>query len=206
MTTIKCPFCGADNNNTNIKCEICGTELISNDPDVFTVNNAFPDFDGNVTVLPSGEKFFKICVKFFLLMTLGPFLICTLAFIVVGSYELISEHNQAKNYLETEGRLVGYKDHTYNDDGDVVCTAIYEYTVRGTTYQGSPKKLSSTSSFKETVPVKYNSDNPAEYVISADWNQLLIFGIAMLLVLITIFISVKVWFGWKKRESLYESR
>lgn len=49
-----------------------------------------------------------------------------LIFTGVSSYLIISENISAKNYSQAEGILVKYDNIYYNDNGDEVCTGIYE--------------------------------------------------------------------------------
>ena len=56
--------------------------------------------------------------------------------------------------------------------------------------------MHSTSALKSidinaSVRVKYNPNNPSEYVMNSGWNTLLIAGIIILIVALVIFISVK---------------
>lgn len=122
----------------------------------------------------------------------SPWFLIGLVFIGVSSYSNISDNNKSKNYLETEGILVSYENCQYDDDGDELCNAVYEYTVNGVTYKGSPNLLSNRSGFKQTATVKYNPNNPSEYVMNLGWNGLLIVGIIMVTVVLVIFISIKI--------------
>ena len=122
----------------------------------------------------------------------APWFLIGLVFIGVSSYSNISDNTKSKDYLETEGKLVGYKNCQYDNDGDELCDAVYEYTVNGVTYKGSPNLLSNRSGFKQTTLVKYNPNNPSEYVMNSGRNGSLIAGIIMVTVVSVIFISIKI--------------
>lgn len=71
---------------------------------------------------------------------------------------------------------------------------MYEYKVNGVTYKGSLSLVKSNpEEFKQTLIVKYDSNNPEEYVMEAGWYKLLIVGTIMIIVVVAIFISVKVY-------------
>lgn len=53
--------------------------------------------------------------------------------------------------------------------------------------------MSNNSTFKQTVTVKYNSNNPSQYVMNSGWNNFLIGGIIIVTVDAVIFISVKTY-------------
>ena len=75
------------------------------------------------------------------------------------------------------------------DEGKELCKGLYEYTVDDVTYNGSPNSLSNRSGFKNITTVKYNPNNPNEYVMDSGWNTLLIVGIIIIAVALIIFIS-----------------
>lgn len=179
MNTTKCPSCGGENKNTNIRCEFCETELNHTEQ-----NDNFFNID-------LGSKKIKHIPNIILIVIIAPWFLIGLAFIGISAYSTISDNNKTKNYLETEGKLISYDNCEYDEDGDELCNAIYEYTINGITYKGSPNLLSNRSEFKQVATVKYNPDNPSEYVMNAGWNNLLIFGIIMIIVVLIIFISVK---------------
>lgn len=187
MNTIKCPNCGYENKNTNIRCEACGKELNHIEQSDNFLNN---DYQKNVKTIDLGSKKVKCITSVILIFVLVPWFLIGLFFIGVSSYSSITDNNKSKNYLETEGKLVSYENCQY-DDGDELCSGVYEYTVSGVTYKGSPNLLSNRSGFKQTIIVKYNPNNPNEYVIDSGWNWLLIVGIIIVSVVVVIFISVK---------------
>ena len=188
MNTIKCPNCGYENKNTNIRCESCGKELnhIEQSDKFFNKDNS----QINVKTIDLESKKVKCITTVILVFVLAPWFLIGLFFIGVSSYSSITDNNKSKNYLETEGKLVSYENCQY-DDGDELCSGVYEYTVNGVIYKGSPNLLSNCSGFKQTIIVKYNPNNPNEYVIDSGWNWLLIIGIIMVSVVVLIFISVK---------------
>lgn len=187
MNTIKCPNCGYENKNTNIRCESCGKELNHIEQSDNFLNN---DYQKNVKTIDLGSKKVKGITSVILIFVLAPWFLIGLFFIGVSSYSSITDNNKSKNYLETEGKLVSYENCQY-DDGNELCSGVYEYTVSGVTYKGSPNLLSNRSGFKQTIIVKYNPNNPNEYVIDSGWNWLLIVGIIIVSVVVVIFISVK---------------
>ncbi len=187
MNTIKCPNCGYENKNTNIRCESCGKELNHIEQSDNFLNN---DYQTNVKTIDLGSKKVKCITSVILIFVLALWFLIGLFFIGVSSYSSITDNNKSKNYLETEGKLVSYENCQY-DDGNELCSGVYEYTVSGVTYKGSPNLLSNRSGFKQTIIVKYNPNNPNEYVIDSGWNWLLIVGIIIVSVVVVIFISVK---------------
>ncbi len=191
MNTIICPNCGHENKNTNIKCESCGTELNHVEQSNNFLNNDYSQL--NVKTIDLGSKNVKHISSVILIFMLAPWFLFGLIFIGVSSYSSINDNNKSKNYLETEGKLVGYENCQYDDDGDELCDGVYEYTVNGVTYKGSPNLVSNRSGFKKTVIVKYDPNNPGEYVINSGWNILLIVGIIMTIAVVIIFVLVKIF-------------
>ena len=187
MTPIKCPKCGYEPTTTNSRCEACGKALNHIEQSDNFLNN---DYQKNVKTIDLGSKKVKGITSVILIFVLAPWFLIGLFFIGVSSYSSITDNNKSKNYLETEGKLVSYENCQY-DDGNELCSGVYEYTVSGVTYNGSPNLLSNRSGFKQTIIVKYNPNNPNEYVIDSGWNWLLIVGIIIVSVVVVIFISVK---------------
>ena len=179
MNTVKCPSCGHENKNTNIKCEACQTKLnYVAQEDVKTIN--------------LGSKKFKFILNAILIFITAPFFLGGLFFTYASSYSLITDYNKSKNYLETEGKLVGYDNCRADNEGDEMCKAIYEYKVDGVVYNASPNASRNQSGYSKTATVKYNPNNPSEYIMDSGWISLLITGIAILGVVLTIIISINV--------------
>lgn len=181
---------GQEKKNTNIRCESCGTELNHIEQNDNFLNKDYSHT--NVKTIDLGSKKAKHITSAILIFIFAPRFLIGLVFIGVSSYSNISDNNKSKNYLETEGKLVSYENCQYNDDGDELCNAVYIYTVNGVTYKSSPNLLSNRSGFKQTATVKYNPNNPSEYVMNSGWNGLLIVGIIMVTVVLVIFISIKI--------------
>ncbi len=195
---MKCMNCGAENKNTNIKCECCGAEL--------RTENNFLNKDYSQVEKPNidlNSRPMKVITTVILVIILAPWFLAAVAFTGVSAYSIISDNNKSKGYSETVGTLVRYdrREKTghkgYTDSGNPLCTGVYEYTVDGVTYQGSPKQISNKSDFEQTILVKYNPDNPSEYVMDSHWNILLISGIVMILVVVGIFIAAKIYLNKK---------
>ena len=189
MNTIKCPNCGHENKNTNIRCESCSTELNHIEQSNNFLNNDYSQT--NVKTIFLGSKKSKHIKGVNLIFKLAPWFLIGLAFIGISLYSSITDNSKSKNYLETEGKLISYENCQYDNDGDELCYGVYEYTVNGVTYTGSPNMLSNRSGFEQTATVKYNPDNPNEYVMDSGWNVLLIVGIIMVSIVTIIFISFK---------------
>ncbi len=102
-----------------------------------------------------------------------PILCVTLLVWGVFIYQYASQNIKAQNYLETTATLV-----SYNSEG-----ATYEYIVDGVTYEGSPNLIS--NEYDETIKVKYNQDNPKEYVMDEQLPKLI--TIATICLCIVIF-------------------
>jgi len=176
-----CNKCGKENKSTNIRCEYCGNELNTIDQNYNQVN---------IKQIDLSSKKVGCLSSAVLIFFLAPWFLIGLVFIGVSAYSSITDYNQSKNYLQVDGKLVGYENCEY-DDGSELCNAVYEYVVNGKTYQGSPNLLSNKSGFKSTAVVKYNPSNPSEYVMNSGWNSLLIVGIIMVIISSAIFISIK---------------
>lgn len=189
MNTVKCSNCGCENKNTNIRCESCGIELNHIEQSNNFLNKDYSQ--ANVKHIDLRSKKAKRITSAILIFILAPWFLVGLAFIGVSSYSNITDNNKSKNYLETEGKLISYENCQYDDDGDELCNGVYEYTVNDITYKSSPDLLSNRSGFKQTAIVKYNPNNPNEYVMNSGWNGLLIAGIIMVTVVVVIFIAVK---------------
>ncbi len=190
MNTFKCSHCGKENKNTNIRCDSCGIELshvVQND------NSFNKDYSQiNLKTIDLGGEKAKHIASSILIFKLAPWFLVGLTFIGVSIYFIISDSNKSKNYLKTEGKLVGYDNCQYDKDGSELCNGVYEYSVNGIIYKGSPSLLSNRSGFKQVVTVNYNPDNPSEYVINSGWNGLLLVGIIMVMIVLAIFISDKI--------------
>ena len=179
-----CPKCNNENKSTNIRCEYCGNELnsISNEQNIYPIN---------VKEIDLSDKKVGCFSSAIMMFFLAPWFLFGLIFTGVSAYSNITDYNQSKNYLEVEGKLVDYENCHY-DDGDELCNGVYEYNVNGETYKGSPNLLSNRSGFKKIITVKYNPNNPSEYVMDSGWNILLIVGIIMMVIPAVIFISTKI--------------
>ncbi len=187
MNTNKCPNCGYENRNTNIRCESCGKEL--NNANYTSINQKLPQLDEKT--IDAAKKRANLISNIILVFMLGLQFLVGIVFIGVSLYFNITENYKSKNYLKTEGKLVDFDNCQYNNEGNETCNAIYEYVVNSVTYKGSPSVLSNQSSSEKTVTVKYNPNNPSEYVINSDFNYLLITGIIIITVVSLIFVSAK---------------
>lgn len=182
-----CPNCRNENKNTNIKCEFCSTQLID-------VN----DFNQQGVITSNGNivetKEIKVSTKkvgflsnILILIFVGPWLLMGIAFLGIGLFSSISEHNQTKGYEQTTAILKDYKNCTH-DDGSELCEAIYEYQLNGITYSISPNLLSNRDGFDKSAIVYYNPNNPSESVMHAGWSILTIVGFIIVIVVIVIFV------------------
>ena len=189
MDNIKCLNCGQENQNTNLRCIYCNAELkpIEQSSNFLNVDYS----QENAKAIQSNTKKAGHIANIILVIVLIPWFLIGIAFVGISSYSMMNDNGKSKGYLETEGKLVDYVDCQYDEDGAELCNGLYEYTVDGTTYKGSPNLLSDRSGFKSTITVKYNPNNPSEYVMNSGWNTLLIAGIIILIVALVIFISVK---------------
>ena len=190
MDNIKCPNCGQENQNTNIRCIHCGTEL-----NHIESNSNFLNVDysqENEKNINSNIKKFSHIATAILVIVLIPWFIIGTAFIVISLCAIISDNSKANGYLQTEGKLVDYVDCQYDEDGNELCNGLYEYIVDGTIYKGSPNLSSNRSGFKKSITVRYNKNNPSEYVMDSGFNTLLIVGIINLGVTLIIFTAAKI--------------
>ncbi len=187
MNGMKCPNCGNENKNTNIRCEFCGAELNSIEP-----NDSFHNSHTLQIKLDLESKKVRYIINAIFIFLFVPWFLIGVAFIGVSTYSNISDYRNARNYLETEGKLISYENCEYDRDRDELCNAVYEYVVDGVTYTGSPKRLSTRTGFKETLTVKYNPNDPSEYVMDSGWNGLFITGIIIVAVVLILFIGSKI--------------
>lgn len=115
-----------------------------------------------------------------------------LSLMLISSSSKIDENNKTKNYLKDEGKLVDYTNCQYDDEVEL-CNGVYEYTVNAVVYKALPNLLSNRSRFKEIAIVKYNPDNPSEYVMDSGWNQLMIVGVIMVIIIIIVIIDIVIF-------------
>ena len=188
MNTIKCPNCGYENKNTNIRCELCKTELNYIDSNNNFLNRDYSQQEYETS--KSKKAIIIIVVNAILLLMFAPFLVVGI-FFTVKSFDFSSvDGKNIENYLETEGRLVDYDMSGKTDDGRTLYKGIYEYKVNGITYKGSPNYSSTIrSDIEENVKVKYNDNNPNEYVIDLGFN-IVIFLCGIIAVSIALMIII----------------
>lgn len=79
MNTVKCPICGQENKNTNIRCEFCGTELHDNSKN-------------NVEISDSDRKKVKRIIRIILIVLFAPWAIVALAAIAGSTYLFITDN------------------------------------------------------------------------------------------------------------------
>ena len=116
------------------------------------------------------KKVFMI-IKIIFIFCAVPFLLVGTIFVSVSGYNIILNSNKTKGYLKTNAVLV---DQRNCQDG--VCEAI-------------PDELS--NNFEKQKSLKYNPDNPEQYVIDSSWGILLFIGSLCLAVPIVEFIIMK---------------
>lgn len=177
---MRCRNCGSENRNTNIRCDFCSADLISE----------YNNVDQNFQKIFLGNKTTKRIYNIVLVLLLIPWLFIGLTFIGVSAYSKVSDFIKSKNYITANATLVGYSDCERRDEEEL-CSAIYEYEVDGITYKASSSLISNKSNFSQIDKVKYNPENPKEYSMNKGWNSLLIVGIVMVTVVIIIFISTQ---------------
>ncbi len=167
---MKCANCGKENPDTNIRCEFCGQKLQQMDNKKNINNNVIVD----EKTMNKAVKKLKMVITTIILIVLMPFFVIEFFTIINYSKELKSEDIQSKNYIKTVGIQI-------SEDK-------YEYTVDGVTYTGSPNLLGRKN--EKTTTVKYNPDNPEEYVMSDFWKKSIAFII--LVIFIELFIAIVV--------------
>lgn len=152
------------------------------------------------------SKRVKVITTVILVVIFAPWFLVGTALIGVSVYSVISDNIKTKDYSETVGTLVGYEqyeerfdeedderdDEEDADSRELLCKGVYKYTVNGTIYQGSPNRMGNESDFEETILVKYNPDNPSEFVMDSRQKTTLIYGIIIILVVSVIFIVIKI--------------
>ena len=195
--SMKCLNCGCENNITDTRCRLCGYEL--NHKQIMKTEESINDekeYVGKADyVTKSSEVKKNTKIIAFLPWCIG--VVVALIFLIVGLGNTIAETYKAKGYLETEGTLAYVKYEkdklkvTYKSISKGGYTGVYQYVVDGQTYMGSPNKVGNSGDIKDKVKVKYNPNNPSEYVISGDWAQMNIMGIIILGVIIVAFVQLK---------------
>ncbi|MBQ9198705.1 MAG: DUF3592 domain-containing protein [Lachnospiraceae bacterium] len=198
---MKCPSCGSENKNTNIKCEICGAVLHPEEEEKYeAAKNVESPFYGNNSEIDGISKTLnsrKVNSKnigcfsnVILTIIMIPWIFAGLVFIGVSIYSLINNTRRASDFVEAEGTIVDFVLQR-SGRGDKRYNAIYEFEVDGTKYTASPDKEGTKNSFKKTAKIMYNPENPNENLMSAGWGSLLVTGIIMEIVIIAIFIFIK---------------
>lgn len=190
---MKCPTCGSENKNTNIKCEVCGTVLHPEEEDYSlfdsNINPKYVDRQKTVNRLEYINKRKKGigCLSNVIISAiLIPWILAGLAFIGVSLYSIISNIKVSKNYDETEATLVDYVKKS-DIEGKDYYIAIYEFEVDGVKYTASPDKEGSKNSYKKTAKVKYNPEYPNENLMASGWGSLLATGIVMEIIVAIIY-------------------
>lgn len=176
MNTVKCPNCGNENRNTNIRCEFCNRVL----------NSVSENDHQNLFATQLNNTTARKILYVFLLCSFAPFFFMGLIFIGVSTYFKFLEYHQSKNYLKTTGNLINYEKCVK----DGLCQAVYEYEVNGIIYSGTPNYLSDESKLKEHMIIKYNPNDPSQYIIASEWNDLFIAGIVMVVLFIIMIIVI----------------
>lgn len=172
MGDVRCAECGAKNKNSNIRCEVCGAEL-------HTENNEIIDKDQiNLEVMQHrfdiswlDKNLFKIVNIVFLPFVVAAVWLLVVLLLELSSYSTFSDNIKALGYPGTTGDLITSECNDANEQG--ACRAVYKYTVGNDVYKASSKKVGRKSEFKDVVTVKYNPDNPKEYVV-CPWLWILI--------------------------------
>lgn len=174
MNNVICPTCGYENKNTNIRCENCGTRLISEEKKDKVV---FETFSGSLTFFPKKSKLFIILMSIIFILFILPQIVIGSIIIVEG----VDEDNISElvNGVETVGRLVEHNDNSKLYE--------YEYDVSGHKYFA---ELNSIFKPKSSITIKYDPDNPAEYEISSKFNFSTISGMLIILKAIIEFIGI----------------
>ena len=198
MDNIKCPNCGQENQNSNLRCIHCNAKLNSTESSGNFLNVDYSKETAK-NIYSNTKKVSHIATAI-LIIILIPWFLGGLVFIGIYLYLNITDHNKAKNYFKTDAKLIKY-DCFYDEEGNE-CSAIYEYIVDGVTYRVSPNVISNSSGFKQTTTVRYNPDDPNEYVIDFDWSYLLITGIIIDSIVTLIFIILKKSIN-KKLDEIY---
>ena len=194
---MKCPSCGSENKNTNIKCEVCGAELHPEEEDRSildsNINPTYVDRQKIVNGLDyinKRKKGIGCLSNVIISIILIPWILAGLAFIGVSLYSIISNIKVSKNYDETEATLVDYVI-KMDSEGKEDYKAIYEFEVDGVKYTASPDKVGSKNSFKKTAKVKYNPEYPNENLMASGWGGLLATGIVMEIIIAIIYIGIR---------------
>lgn len=194
---MKCPSCGSENKNTNIKCEVCGAELHPEEEDRSildsNINPTYVDRQKIVNGLDyinKRKKGIGCLSNVIISIILIPWILAGLAFIGVSLYSIISNIKVSKNYDETEATLVDYVI-KMDSEGKEDYKAIYEFEVDGVKYTASPDKVGSKNSFKKTAKVKYNPEYPNENLMASGWGSLLATGIVMEIIIAIIYIGIR---------------
>lgn len=81
-----------------------------------------------------------------------------------------------------------------NDDGDILYSQTFEYTVCGTLYTVTSKSSSGSNPFKlgDTVDIKYNPENPSESYNRHDLKSFIWMVIFLLIITSTLSV-IMIW-------------
>lgn len=186
-----CKNCFKENENTNIRCEFCDTDLNNINDDSNFLNK---DYTRQINIDSKHSGCFSYAIIIFIL---APWFFVGLAFTVISGLSIISDYNNSKNYIKIQGNLVEFNSCRYDENQQELCNAIYEYNVDRITYKASPNRLSTKSEFSSTIIMKYNPNNPSEYIINpidSGWLSIFIIGIITIIFVVIIFIAIKVKF------------
>ncbi len=170
---MKCPSCGNENKNTNIKCEVCGETLHQEEEKKYNDRKRLGCFSNVIITI-----------------VMIPWILAGLAFIGISLYSIMHNNKISKDYKEAEGTLVDYAV-SRDLEGKEEYKAIYEFEADGVKYNASPDKVGSKSSFKKKAKVKYNPEYPNENIMASGWGGLLLTGIVMEFVIIGIVFFIK---------------
>ncbi|MBQ8914039.1 MAG: DUF3592 domain-containing protein [Lachnospiraceae bacterium] len=194
---MKCPSCGSENKNTNIKCEVCGSVLHPEEEDLSKFESGEnpkyierQNLVNGLDYINKRKKGIGCLSNVIISIILIPWILAGLAFIGVSLYSIISNIKVSKNYDETDAKLVDYVIKR-DGEGKEYYKAIYEFEVDGVTYTASPDKEGSKNSYKKTAKVKYNPEYPNENLMASGWGGLLATGIIMEIIIAIIYIAIR---------------
>ena len=152
----------------------------------------------NLDTEPINEKKNYLKEIFLKLSSGYPMIIGVLALLIPFCVGYVNDKLVSKNYIETEGILIGYEKEGISDNKTY--TPIYEYTVDNQKYKIKPNIIGDFLNDSNEV-VKYNPNNPDEAIIESKKFDI----VNSIIIIITVFLIISAIYGIMHRKAEKES-
>lgn len=187
MYEIKCPYCGMENKNTNIKCEYCG-EIIEKSDSIEKNLNKEEIYINNKA---KTEKFLKN-FNLVLILAFSVHIIIGVVVIFISNFISKVDLDSSKKYETVEGKLSSFYFTKEDSMGKPMGKATYEFVVNGKNYDASPKVVDYEENYKKTELVYYNVNNPSDNVILINMDKERKIGMFMVIIPLTVLILIEI--------------